>query len=44
MQDCYQDCESYLEENLRDLKEKLKVLKASPEVLKALDEGTDLKT
>ena len=44
MQDCYQDCESYLEENFRDLKEKLEVLKASPEVLKALDEGSDLKT
>lgn len=43
MQDLYQDCESYLEENFRDLKEKLEVLKASPEVFKALDEGKDQK-
>lgn len=42
LQDCYQDCESYLEENFRKLKEKLEVLKASPEVLKAVDEGKDL--
>ena len=41
MQDCYQDCESYLEQNFRELKEKLEVLKASPEVFKTVDEGAD---